>query len=235
MKNKNNNEIYFSLNNDKISICLFDTITGEIKKHCKFKLPGDFENNLNLNILSSLLSNNIKKLERDNGIFLNDGIVLVNSFSLETIQVCYKSIFDKKKIFLSDLPIIIKGGVKEFINNTTEHEILHILINKYIVNDKEYSIFPKNISASEIVLEVDYLCLKKKFHSKVLNLFKASKIEVKQIVSSEYSKSFYSKFDISECVSARKAVNYVNTSEVKIIKNSAKNQSLYNKVFNLFD
>ena len=54
-------------------------------------------------------------------------------------------------------------------------------------------------------------------------------------MSSEYSKKFASKTDISDCIAARKALEETNLSEVEIIKNTDKNRGLYDKIFGLFD
>ena len=54
-------------------------------------------------------------------------------------------------------------------------------------------------------------------------------------MSSEYSKKFASKTDISDCIAAKKALEESSLSEVEIIENIDKNRGLYDKIFNLFD
>ena len=235
MNNKNKNDLFFSLSEDKISICLFSSISGNLKKCSNFQFSDNFENDLNFNVIKNLLYDKIKIFEKDNRILIFNGILTIKSKKLETIKVCYKSIFDKKKLDLQDIAKFLKGGINEFVNNVENFEILHILIRKYIVNGKEYFNLPNDLRSDEIIFEIDFFCLEKKFFKKVQNLFKACNIQLTQIMSSEYSKKFASKTDISDCIAARKALEETNLSEVEIIKNTDKNRGLYDKIFGLFD
>ena len=134
MSNNTKNELFFSLSEDQISICLFNSKNGNLKKCSNFQFPDRFENDLNFNVIKNLLYNNIKTFEKDNRILISNGILTIQSKKLETITVCYKSLFDKKKLDIQDIPKFLKGGINEFVNNIKKIEILHILISKYIVN-----------------------------------------------------------------------------------------------------
>lgn len=235
MSNNSKNELFFSLSGDQISICLFNSKNGILKKCSNFQFPDRFENDLNFNVTKNLLYNNIKTFEKDNRILISNGILTIQSKKLETIKVCFKSLFDKKKLDIQDIPKFLKGGINEFVNNIKKIEILHILISKYIVNGKEYFKFPNDIKSDEIIFEIDFFCLEKSFFIKVQNLFKACNIQLTQIMSSEYSKKFASKTDISDCIAAKKALEESSLSEVEIIENIDKNRGLYDKIFNLFD
>ena len=235
MNNNHKNDFFFSLSDDKISLCLFNSNSGNLEKYYDFQFPDKFENDLNFNVLKNLLYDKIKIFEKDNKILISNGILTIQSVKLETITVCYKSIFDKKKLDFEDIPKFLKGGINKFINSVENIEILHILIRKYIVNGKEYLNLPNDIKSDEIIFEIDFFCLQRSFFLKVQNLFKACNIQLNQIMSSEFSKKFASKTDISDCIAARKALFETSLSEVEIIKNIDKNRGLYDKIFNLFD
>ena len=64
------------------------------------------------------------------------------------------------------------------------------MINKFIVDDKIYEFFPKNIKFKKIILEIEFICLDKNILTKVNNLFNECKVNVNKIVSYEYAKKF---------------------------------------------
>ena len=92
MNNKNKNDLFFSLSEDKISICLFSSISGNLQKCSNFQFSDNFENDLNFNVIKNLLYDKIKIFEKDNRILIFNGILTIKSKKLETIKVCYKSI-----------------------------------------------------------------------------------------------------------------------------------------------
>ena len=51
MINNSKNELFFSLSGDQISICLFNSKNGILKKCSNFQFPDRFENDLNFNVI----------------------------------------------------------------------------------------------------------------------------------------------------------------------------------------
>lgn len=235
MKSNYNKDLYFGVSDKNISLCSFDINNGKLKEYTEIKLPDNFDNNLNFNFLCSELLNCIKKFEKNLNIFITNGVVSIKSEKLEIFSVCFKKFQEKKKINSKDISRFIKGGIKEFIKNSNNYSILHILVNKYIVDNVEYSYFPENTNSKIIILEVDFLCLEKNFFLKIKNLFKSCKIEVKQYISFDYSKKFINKTDENHCVAARKVFNTISNSEVKFIEKTEKNTDLFDKIFNFFN
>ena len=114
--------------------------------------------------------------------------------------------------------------------------IAHILINKYIIDEKVYDFFPKNIDFKKIILEIEFICLDNNLINKVKSLFQECKIDVKNIISFDYAKKFLNQDkDYTLCVSAKKILNGANQSEVYFMDISSKKPSLFHKIFNFFD
>ena len=83
--------------------------------------------------------------------------------------------------------------------------IIHIIINKYIIDGKNYNSMPRNLKFKKIILEIELICLDRDLINKVSNLFKECNIEIKKIVSFEYAKKFLDgEDDNTMCISAKK-------------------------------
>ena len=114
--------------------------------------------------------------------------------------------------------------------------ILHVIINKYIVDNKVYNSFPDCKKFKKIILELEFVCLNKNLINKVKNLFNECKIDIKKIVSYEYAKKFLNNKKMNTlCFSAFKILNGANQSEVILTENTSKNKVYLNKIFNFFD
>ena len=67
-------------------------------------------------------------------------------------------------------------------------------------------------------------------------MFKECKIHINKIVSYEYAKKFLkNKTDTTMCLAAKRVVNGINKSEVKIKEVSQRKTSIFNRIFNIFD
>ncbi len=235
--NKTYNEnFYFGISDTKIYICFFDSEKNNLKNRVHFEIPGSLTNNLNFKVILNLLQKNIRKLEKDLGLFLNSGNVSVQSKTYQSIKFSVKNIFDEKKLDKDVVNKIVTSGIQQFYNNDKNLNILHVIINKYIIDDKVYIFFPDNIKFKKIILEIEFICLDKNFIDKIKNLFSDCKINIRKIVSYDYAVSFLNYIkDDTMCLSANKILNGANRSEVVLIENTSKKLGLFDKIFNFFD
>ena len=95
MNNSKTEDFYFGISDSKIYICYFDNKNYELKNTINFDIPGSIDNNLNFKIISNLLKENIRKLEKDLGLFLNSGNISIKSNSYQNISFSVKDIYDE--------------------------------------------------------------------------------------------------------------------------------------------
>ena len=50
----------------------------------------------------------------------------------------------------------MKSAVRQFYAASKNLNIIHILINKYIIDDKIYNIYPDNIKCKKVILEIEF-------------------------------------------------------------------------------
>ena len=79
MNNSDKGDFYFGISENKVFICFFEKKKDYLKNYIDFEIPETLNNNLNFKIISNLLKNNIRKLEKSLGIFLTNGNVSIKS------------------------------------------------------------------------------------------------------------------------------------------------------------
>ena len=126
--------------------------------------------------------------------------------------------------------------MQKFYFGEKDLSIIHVIIDKYIIDDKEYKNLPSNIKFKKIILEIEFVCLNKKLLNKVKKLFNECKININKIISNEYAKKFLNNvFDDTMCISAHNVITGQNQSEVYLESNNQKKKGIFYKIFNLFD
>ena len=209
---------------------------NESKNSVSFDIPDSLNNNLNFKIILSLLRENIRKLEKDIGLFVNSGNISIKSKSYQSILFSVKDIFDERELDKEVIIKLVRIAMQQFQKCEKNLTILHVIINKYVIDDKVYNFFPNYKKFTKIILEIEFICLNKILIEKVKKLFNECKIDVKKIVSYDYAKKFLNNIkDDTLCLSAYEILNGANQSEVILTENTSKKHSLFDKIFNFFD
>ena len=237
MNNSKTKDFYFGISDSKIYISYFDNKNYELKNTINFDIPGSIDNNLNFKIISNLLKENIRKLEKDLGLFLNSGNISIKSNSYQNISFSVKDIYDERGLDKEVITKLVRSAMQQFYKSEKNLSIIHVIINKYIIDDKVYNFFPVYKKFKKIILEIELICLNKNLIGKLKNLFNECKVNVKKIVSYDYAKKFLNdiKKDDTFCLSAYEILNGANQSEVIFIENTSQKHSLFDKIFNFFD
>ena len=236
MSNLENADFYFGISDNRIYLCSLDNKKNKIKNSVSFDIPDSLSNNLNFKIISSLLRENIRKLEKDLGLFVNSGNISIQSKSYQSILFSVKDMFDERELEKEVIIKLVKIAMQQFQKCEKNLTILHVIINKYVIDDKAYNFFPDYKKFSRIIIEIELICLNKILVEKVKKLFNECKIDVKKIVSYDYAKKFLNNIkDDTLCLSAYEILNGANQSEVILTENTPKKHSFFDKIFNFFD
>ena len=236
MSNSKNADFYFGISDNKIYICFIDNKKNKLSNSVSFDIPDSLSNNLNFKIILSLLRKNIRKLEKDIGLFVNSGNISIKSKSYQSILFSVKDIFDERELEKEVIIKLVRIAMQQFQKCEKNLTIIHVIINKYVIDDKVYNFFPNYKKFTKIIFEIEFICLNKILIEKVKKLFNECKIDVKKIVSYDYAKKFLNNIkDDTLCLSAYEILNGANQSEVILTENTSKKHSLFDKIFNFFD
>ena len=212
---------YFSLNDDN----------SNYQK--KYLLPDTIDNNLNLIILSKFISEKIKDFEKHIGNFI-EKVNIITDAKYDHFSLSLKNKYDSNKIKENDVVRLISDAKKLIVRNNKDCIILHILIDKYILDGKEYLEFPENVSYKELVIDASFITVHSSIAKTLNKIFNDCNIEVKKIISYQYSNNFADKSDTSPCIAAKKVMDGINPSEVITHNMHTKKQGLFEKMFNFF-
>ncbi|WP_440656275.1 hypothetical protein [Candidatus Pelagibacter sp. HIMB1509] len=221
MNEEINFETYLIISYGKFEIYLLDIKNYKNIHHEEFKFKSDSEK-IEFNLLSEFLENNIFKIEKLAGDFVNKINVIIENKSFLISDICIK-----KKNYSGEITNLIYKSmltdIKDlFKENYNHHKLIHMIINKYkIIND-------------EICLEIKLISISNLILFEIEKILKKYQIQVNNYLEKEYVNQFLKdeNFDISQ--KANKLLNGLNNNEVKIISKPKKKHGFFEKFFQLF-
>ena len=233
MINNENQFFYLAIVGQNLHIDYFESKDSYSGYQKNYLMPDTLDDNLNLIVLSKFVLEKVKDFEKEVGRFIEEVYVITdakyNKFSLSL-----KNKYDSDKIKETDVVRLISDAKQQISRNNKDFAILHLLVDKYIVDGEEYLEFPENRSYKEFIIEISFITVQNST-VKILNkIFKDCNIEVKKIISHQYSSSFAEKSDISPCIAGKKVIDGINPSEVMTHNLYTKKQGLFEKMFNFF-
>jgi len=226
-------ETYLSLTKNKFEIFLFDKTNLKNLYKDELKLENTF-NFLDLDKLNKFLDIQIFKIEKIYGKFIkNIYLILENDLNLE-VNICikkknYGNLINKKS--LENALIEVKDLFKESYQQQT---IIHMIINNYLINDKNYSSFIDNLRGDNLCLEINFKSISNDILVKFDKILEKYQITISQYFNRNYVKDFFveENFELSEM--AYKLRNGYNDNEVILVPKNIENKGFFEKFFQLF-
>ena len=188
----------------------------------------------NLKALEKFLDQNIFNIEKEINNHVKEINLIINYDVFLPIEVSLShdySNYTDNSDKVSNLLINLKNNV---INDTLEYDLTHMIINKLIIDGKEYSSIPKDNYYNNIICEVRFECLKKNISQNLKTIFSKYEILIKNISSYKYVSNFKNSeidniFDVTD-----KLKNGLNQKEILLFNKPAKNRGFFEKFFDFF-
>ena len=233
MTNKVFQSFYLAIIGHNLHIDYFNSEEENFHHQKKYLMPDTLDDNLNLTILTKFILEKVKDFEKDVGSFI-EKVNLITDAKYDQFSLSLKNKFNSNKIKDTDVIRLINDAKKLIIRNNKNCFILHILVDKYIVDGKEYFEFPENLNYEEFIIDLSFITVQNSIVKTLNRILKDCNIEVKKIISHQYSSRFADKRDTSPCVAGKKVIEGVNPLEVITQDDYSKKQGLFEKMFNFF-
>ena len=233
MINNENQFFYLAIVGQNLHIDFFESKDSNPSFQKNHLMPDTLDDNLNLIVLSKFISEKVKEFEKDVGRFI-EKVYVITDAKYNKFSLSLKNKYDSDKIKETDVVRLISDAKQLISRNNKDFAILHLLVDKYIVDGEEYLEFPENRSYKEFIIEISFITVQNSTVKTLNKIFKDCNIEVKKIISHQYSSSFAEKSDISPCIAGKKVTDGINPSEVMMHNLYTKKQGLFEKMFNFF-
>ena len=175
----------------KIRLCVYDKSLPNQKYILDKTCNNDFSSiKTNLNDSEKILQELIHKTEKKINNHVNDAILMLDSSSIFSIDLSIKKKIDYEIIDKKHINYLIQESKNLVQNNSKNFRIIHIIINKYFFDEREFSYIPKkNIKCNTLILEIKFILFPELLIQKITDSFKKIHISLNKIYCSTYIKS----------------------------------------------
>ena len=220
-------ETYLSISKNKFGIYLFDKKKMSTLFKEELNIVDQIED-LQLKKLSNFLDDNIFKIEKLMGNFINNIFVVIETDKIFTTNMSLKKKNYDKIIKFKILENLLTEAKDLFKENYQDYKIMHMLINKYIFNGEIHSNFINNLKSDYICLEINFICIPKKLSLEINQTLDKYQIKINKFLDNRYINSLFS--DHKFC----KVLSGYNENEVNLVSKNQEKIGFFEKFFQLF-
>ena len=224
-------ETYLSISQTKFGIYLFDTKN----KNNLYEKEIIFEkiNFINYSYLKQFLDDNVFRIEKLVGKFIENIFIIIENENILNIQIGIKQKNyqpSKSKVYLQSSIINAKDLFKE---NYPNEKIMHIIINNYLIDGKNYSYIQDNLEYEQLNLVIQFKSISNEIIYNLNKLLQNYQINIIKFLDGNYVKNFFNK-DIEISKMAFDILNGCNVNEVIVVQKNTKKLGFFEKFFQLF-
>ena len=153
MSEENNTETYLCLSENKFEIYLFD----------KIKLENLFGNEISIDSnslddlsLDNFLDENIIKIEKLNGKFIKNIFIVIENEQILQTQIGIKKKSYNQNINYKAIKSLLMEAKELFQKSHKDQKIIHMIINNYLIDGRNFDHFEKEILAEELSLIINF-------------------------------------------------------------------------------
>jgi hypothetical protein len=191
-------------------------------------------NSIEFNDLEEFLENNVYEIEKKIDRFIKDIYLILDINDFFPIRISIKKNINENPLSFLSLAHPLSEAKELCFKNSNEEKIIHMIIDNYRIDDKNYYNFPKNIKCNNFSLDLSFICLPNFLIKKLEKVLKNYQISINRILNNNYIESLFSNNEKNLLQKALMVIEGLNENEVILEKKSIKNQGFFEKFFNYF-
>ena len=222
-------ETFLYITKNKYQIFVYDK--DNLKNLYNEELMNDDE--IELNILSKFLDDNIYKIEKKIKNFIRNIIIIIEDDKVLNIGISLKKKNYQKNIDQKQLENSLVEVKDIFRENYQDQTIMHmIIVNNE--NSENNFLLNNNNNDDYLFLEVNFISIAGSFTFYFDKLLEDHHIKISRYMSGKYIKSYISEDLTKLPVIAHKLNNGLNKNEVQLVSKNVQNSGFFEKFFQLF-
>ena len=224
-------ETYLSISQNKFGIYLFDNKNKNnlYAKEITFEKT-DF---INHSHLKQFLDDNIFRIEKLVGKFIENIFIIIDYENILNTQIGIK----QKNYQPSKVNVYLKSSITNakdlFKESYPNEKIMHIIINNYFIDGKNYPYLEDNLEFEQLNLVIQFKSISNEIIHNLTKLLQNYQINIIKFIDGNYVKNFFNK-DIEISEMAFDILNGCNVNEVIVVQKNLKKLGFFEKFFQLF-
>ena len=191
-------------------------------------------NKLDFEPIDLFLEKNIFQIEKKTNKFIENINLIIDSDEFLTVNLSIKKDNHGEILKKQDLSHLLNKAKHECKKTINSRKIIHMLIDNYNIDKKNYSSLPENLRCNSLSIDVRFICLSEVYIKEIEKILKKYQITINNILSSEYVESFLDNRDQDIFKLSTKIIGGFNKNEVSIVPKMSNNKGFFERFFNFF-
>ena len=224
-------ETYLSISQTNFGIYVFD-IKNRNNLYVK-EITFEKSNFVNYAHLKQFLDDNVFRIEKLVGEFIENIFIIIDYENILNTQMGIK----QKNYQPSKSGVYLQSSITNakdlFKENYPNEKIMHIIINNYFIDGKNYSYLEDNLEYGQLNLVIQFKSISNEIIHNLTKLLQNYQINIIKCIDGNYVKNFFNK-DIEISEMAFDILNGCNVNEVMLVQKNTKKLGFFEKFFQLF-
>ena len=227
------NTPYLYLSSNRFGIYLYDKKENKNIFKCEIELQNKFEI-IDVNEISNFVENNIFKIEKLIGKFVKNIILVIENNQISNLYLGIKKKNYDESISETKLKNILTEAKDLFKENYQDHSIMHMLIENYLINGKNYPSFTSDLECDQFSLEIRFIYFSDKFANEIDKVLHKFQIKVIKYMDGNYIRNFFPEEDLDLPEMIYRITMGNNANEVSLVSKNVKKSGFFERFFQLF-
>jgi len=227
------NRYFIILNKDKI---IFSCLNNENKNLFTQKYDFiNFDSNELFKEVENFFNDNLVKIEKNLKNFIRKIYIIIDLDNSLSVNLSIKYDSDKAKIKRDKINELINTLKYQFNKYYNDEKIIHIIVNKLIIDGEKKNLLPVKENFQNLILEVKFQCLKERFVNNIKKSLSNYQIAVEKIFLADRLNKTIQNQEENIFEAADKVLSEENSDEVLIVKKKKLNNGFFERFFNFFN
>jgi hypothetical protein len=227
------NRYFIILNKDKI---IFSCLNNENKNLFTQKYDFiNFDSNELFKEVENFFNDNLVKIEKKLKDFIRKIYIIVDLDNSLSVNLSIKYDLDKAKIKRDKINELINTLKYQFNKYYNDEKIIHIIVNKLIVDGEKKNLLPVKENFQNLIIEVKFQCLKEQFVNNIKKSLSNYQIAVEKIFLADRLNKNIQNQEENIFEAADKVLSEEDSDEVLIVKKKKLNNGFFERFFNFFN
>ena len=191
-------------------------------------------NKPNFELIDLFLEKNIFHIEKKTNKFLENINLIIDSNEFFTVNLSIKKDNHGEILMKQDLSYLLNKAKHECKKTINFRRIIHMLIDNYYIDKKNYSSLPENLRCNLFSIDIRFICLSEIYIKEIEKILKKYQITIDNILNSEYIEGFFNNKDQDIFKLSSKIIDGLNENEVSIVPKMTNNKGFFERFFNFF-
>jgi hypothetical protein len=192
-------------------------------------------NQIDFSQINIFLDDNIFKIENLLKNFVKNVNLILECNNFLTVRLSIKKDNNDEILTKKNLIYYLNEAKDQCEKTLKDNDIIHMIIEKYQIDNKDYSFFPDNLKCKNLILELKFICLEQNLIDKLRELLKKYQISIKNIVSADYSRQIFYGKNLNLYQMSQEVISGYNKNEILFVNKSSENKGFFEKFFNFFN